>query len=248
MARQEIWLIADNSSADKMVKLHQLKNLSSTDMAIGQWYLFSNFDIFTQTAKCIGNAFNQLENCLLKSMNERPRPPHSVVFILGDEFMDDKKLSLVPENLHQVLYRMVKQLKRRIEEYVDQLPGKAKPLSSIKIFITKPMPKPEKFFKNRMHVFQKLARVRHMYNDKFVTVIQALNINFINPGIQPTNARAFFRTTVGNREKFVLTPEGLEQFWYSLSISLEKLHRGQLGQAIPDNSTATTRAHSRRSN
>lgn len=124
MARQEVWLIADNGSADKMVKLHQLKNLASTDIAIRQWYLFSNFDIFTQTAKCIGNAFNQLENCLLKTIQERPRPPHSIVFVLGDEFLHDRKLGQNAENLYQVLFQMAKQLKRQVNTYCDQLPGK----------------------------------------------------------------------------------------------------------------------------
>lgn len=179
MARDEIWLIADNDSADKMVKFHQLRNLASTDMALGQWYIFSCFDTFTQTAKCIGNAFSQLENCLLKTMSERPRPPHSIVFILGDEFMNDRKLCTNPDNLAKLLFRMLKQLKRQVQVYTEQLPVKARPLKDIRLFVTKPLPKPEKFFKNRMHVFQRLAKARHVYNDKLIAALHGLNMNFI---------------------------------------------------------------------
>lgn len=228
MARHEIWIISDNDGADKMLKFHQLKNLADTDLAIRQWYLFAHFDTYTQTAKSTGNAFSQLENCLLKTMQERPRPPHSIVFILGDEFLDDRKLSQNPDHLYYVLHKMAKQLKRQVLEYVDKLPDKAKPMSNIRLFITKPLPKPEKFFKNRMHIFQKLAKARHTYNDKLIAVVHGLNMNFINPRIQPTNGRAFVRTRINNRDKFILTPEGLHQFWYSLSASLEKLHRGLL--------------------
>lgn len=82
-----------------------------------------------------------------------------------------------------------------------------------------------------MHVYQKLAKARHTYNDKLIAVLHNLNMNFINPGIQSTNAQAFFRTYNNGREKFILTPEGLEQFWYALSSSLEKLHRGLVGHS-----------------
>lgn len=234
MAREEIWIVADNDSADKMVKFHQLKNLASSDLAIAKWYLFSNFDTFTQTARDFGNAFQQLERGLLNAMKERNRPPTSIIFLLGDSFLDDSKLSLNPCNLYTVIYAMLKQLKHQVRTYTEILPNKAKPLREVKLFITNPLPKPEKFFKNRSSEFQKLAKVRHTYNDKLVSALQKLDMNFLNPGIHPSNTRAFHSIrTPGFKDKFTLTPEGLHQYWYSLSTGLEKLHAGQLRMHKP---------------
>lgn len=231
MAREDLWIIADNHSVDKMVKFHQLKNLASTDLALGQWYLFSHFDIHSQTAKAFGNAFQQLERGLLNTMKERPRPPHSIILLLGDSLLTDKVLSFNPQNLFVVLHGMLKQLKCQVKTYIDLLPTKAKPLQDIRLMITKPLPKPEKFYKNNPHKLAQLAKARHIYNDKLVAAIKLLNMNFINPGIQPSNTRAFTKTNSNDKEdmQFVLTPEGLHQFWYSISSGLEKLHKGLIG-------------------
>lgn len=209
-----------------MVKFHQLKNLAATDLALGQWHLFSNYDTFTQTAQDIGNSFQQLERGLLKTMRERNRTPCSILLLLGDSLLEDEKLLYNPQNLFTVLHSMFKQLKSQVKTYVDLLPDKAKPLNDIRIFVTKPLPKPEKFYKNRAAELHRLAKVRHTYNDKLIGALHGLDMNFLNPGIQSSNGRAFHRIkTPGHKEHFLLTPEGLHQYWYSLSSGIEKMHR-----------------------
>lgn len=216
-----------------MVKFHQLKNLAATDLALAQWYIFANFDTFTQTAKCNGNAFQQLESALLKTFKERIRPPTLIVFLLGDSLLDDSILNFNANNLYQVLFTMCKQLKRQVANYIEALPNKAKPLKPVRLFVTKPLPKPESFFGSRTDKLQQLAKKRHTYNNKLVSALQHLDISFINPGIQSSNSRAFSRIRDGsNKDKFKLTPEGLEQFWYSLSTSLQKLQLGLMGKGV----------------
>lgn len=230
MARNEIWIIADNDNADKMVKFHQLKNMTTSDLVLAQWYIFTSFDIFTQTATSIGNAYQQLERGLLKTMQERPRPPHSIIFLLGDSFLDDRTLATVPNNLFIVLNQMMKQIRRQVDSYADMLPDKAKPIKEIKMFVTKPLTKPERFFKSRQADLQRLTRARHTYNEKLILALQQNNMNFLNPGIQSTNGRAFQRIKNNKgTDKYMLTPEGLHQYWYALSSSLRKLHRGTIG-------------------
>lgn len=230
IAREEIWIIADNDSADKMIKFHQLKNLTSSDLVLAQWYIFASFDIYTQTASSIGNAFQQLERGLLKTMEERIRPPHSIIFILGDSLLDDKQLNFVPENLFAVLSRMLRQLKQQVNNYVELLPGKAKPLKEIKLFVTKPLPKPENLFRGRAMELMRLAKNRHAYNQKLVGAIQQHHWNFLNPGIQPTNGRAFQKLKDSKgKDKYTLTLDGLHQYWYAINTGLEKLHKGLIG-------------------
>lgn len=188
MAQEEVWIIADNDSTDKMVKFHQLKNLVSLDLALAQWYLFANFDTYTQTASATGNAFQQLERGLLNAMRERDGTPHSILFILGDSFLEDEKLLYNPQNLYTVLLAMCKQLRNQVRNYTEILPTKTQPLQEIKLFVTKPLPRPEQFFKNRQHVYQQASKARHLYNNKLVAALHALNMNFINPGIQGSNA------------------------------------------------------------
>lgn len=237
MAREDIWIIADNDSADKMVKLHQLKNLASTDLAVGQWYIFSHFDIFTQTAKPMGNIFQQIERGLLNAMRERVRPPTSIVFLIGDSLLNDEKLSFNSQNLYIVLHSIFKQLKNQVRNYTELLPWKTRPIKDIRLFVNKPLPKPEKFFKHRQSELLKAAKARHIYNDKLVAALRQLNMNFINPGIHQANARAFNRTTtMDGRESFILTPDGLHQYWYSLSAGLEKLHKGPIGAQLQQGS------------
>lgn len=230
MARNEMWIIADNDSADKMVKFHQIKNLAASDARIQKWYIFCAFDTYTQTAKDIGNVFQQLERGLLKTMTERPRAPHSIIFLLGDALLDDKKLGYNSKNLRDVLMQMCKQLKRTTMTYVDMLPAKAQPLSEIKLFITKPLPKPEALLKHKGQV-HRLAKQRHCYNNQLIPVLKELGISFLNPGIAASDTRAFQAVKDKNgRDKFLLSPQGLHQFWDSISTSIQKLHIGRAGQ------------------
>lgn len=225
MAREEIWIIADSDNADKTLKLHQLKNLAVSDIRIEKWYLFSAFDIVTQTAKPIGNAFQQIENGLLKTMGERPRLPHSVIVLLGDSFLDDRKLHLNKNYLFDVLHHLFRQLKRQIDKLTELLPQKARPIKEVQFFITKPLPKPERYFKGRLHIFQKLAKTRHAYNDQFIKALRGAGMSFINPGISSKDGHYFTKVTASwGKEKFILTPDGLAAYWESISKSLHTLH------------------------
>lgn len=229
MARHEIWIIADNDSADKMLKLHQLKNVAPSDADISQWYLFSAFDIFTQTAKAVGNCFQQLERGLLKTMQERPRVPHSIIFILGDSLLEDAELCWNPNNLAMVLHSMFKQLKRQMYNFIDMLPQKARPITEVQFFTTKALPKPEKFYRNRIKTFYNMARARHAYNDKLVKSLRELGMNFINPGISANEPHLFTRITLTlKKEKFKLNENGLHAYWQSISSTLYNLHKGHI--------------------
>lgn len=229
MARHEIWIIADNDSADKMLKFHQLKNLSMTDEETAKWYIFAAFDTFTQTAKSIGNAFQQLECGLLKSLEERPRPPHSIIFLLGDSFMNDNKLCLNTSNLEAVLYAMLKQLKRVVWTYIDSIPNKAKPTNDVRLYVLKPLPKPERFFKGKGQLLALFAKRRHVYNNKLINVLHELGMQFINAGINQSDGHAFIKIPAkqhgSSRDKFILSPHGLNIYWRTISESLAKLHR-----------------------
>lgn len=230
MARQELWIIADNDNADKTLKLHQLKGLSTSEITIASWYIFSSFDITTQTSKAIGNAFQQIENGLLKTMSERPRLPHSIIILLGDSFLNDTKLCYNPNNLFEVLHCMFRQLKRQVLKFTELLPQKAKPIQDIKFFVTKPLPKPERFFRSRMYAFHKLSKQRHTYNDQFIKALHAAGMSFINAGISTKDGNLFNKTTSATgRENFILSLEGLRTYWESISWSLEKLHKGAIG-------------------
>lgn len=247
-----MWIIADHDSADKMVKFHQLKNLSMTDDQTAQWYIFAAFDTFTQTASNIGNVFQQLERGLLKTIAERPRVPHSIIFILGDSLLDDFQLMWNPFNLEAVLRAMFKQLNRVTQIYMDTIPGKAKPLTEIKLYVNKPLPKPERFFRNKQMEYNQVAQRRHTYNDKLVLVLREFGISFINPGISPADGQAFIKiqaTRSSKADRFILSPQGLTLFWKSISEGLAKLHEGPIRNraANPVTSLPTNHAVSRTS-
>lgn len=142
--------------------------------------------------------------------------------------MDDRSLSYNTQHLYDILYALAKGIRSRVRNYVEILPAKARPIKDIQLFLTKPLPKPEGFYKNKQHIYHHLAKRRHTYNDKLIAAIRVFNISFINPGIQPSNSRAFVRIKkFGKEDHFTLTPDGLHQYWYAISTGLEKLHKGR---------------------
>lgn len=230
-ARNEIWIISDNNNADKMMKFHELKNSSNTDLSLASWYIFEAFDTHIQTANSIGNAYQQLERCLNKTLEERDRVPHSIIFLLGDQFLNDKKLMYNTDNLRQVLMSLCKQLKWLIQTYISYLPNKVKPLQPIQLFITKPLPKPEGLFRLRKELFRKHAADRHKYNEQLVSVLHEFDFKFINAGITSEDTKAFNKCLLGKSEKIILSPHGLYQFWQSIRHSLLRLHKGAIGSS-----------------
>lgn len=223
LARHELWIISDSDSADKMLRLHELRNLASTDKNFEQWYIFKNFDLFTQTPKPFVNALVELEMGLHKTLQTRKRLPHSIVFILGDSLLEDDKLNQYQLHLRQVLSEMCKQLKKQMVKWITLLPHKATPTHNVQFFINKPIPKPEAPYLrlNNMDTFQSMSTRRNVYNSQLIKAVHDQGFKFINPGISSKDAKLFEHV---KSNTYKLSPQGLTVFWETLSDSLDKLH------------------------
>lgn len=227
MARQDLWIIADADSADKMLKLHELRNLASTDKDIELWYMFKHFDILSQSAAHYGNSLIELETGLNKMLSVKKRPPHSIVFLIGNSILNDELLTRCPSHLRHVLSELCRQLKRMMQKWVSFLPNKAKPLQDVQFFINKPLPKPESPYMrwNAMDKYQALAAARNSYNTQLIRAVHDQGFKFLNPGISSKDADLFDHI---KHNSFKLTPKGLTAFWESISDSLDKLHTNKI--------------------
>lgn len=238
LARQEIWIIADADSADKMLKFHELRNLAATHKNFEQWYLFKNFDIFTQSASHYGNALIELELGLNKTLSVRKRAPHSIILLIGDSILEDDILSSCPGNVRHVLSEVCNQVKRMMQKWISFLPAKAKPLHDVQFFINKPLPKPESPFLrwNAMDTFHALAGKRNQYNTQLIKVVHDHGFKFINPGISSKDGDLF---ELIKNNTFRLSPRGMTAFWECLSSSVDKLHGNNLADFKTDHRHST---------
>lgn len=233
-AAHDLWIISDYDSSEKMFRFHQLRDTAKADDYYANWYIFRNFDIYTHTSTATGFQLSQIINSVISMLNSYRRLPHSLVIIMGEKLMHDKLLQI--DDVEQVLAALCKKVLRAIECWMEKVPFKVLPQTKPRIYITKPLPKPESFYQgNLKEKFAKFASVRRSFNTSLVKVVQQFGIGFINVGINQTDHTYFKRTQSNN--KFALTDKGLIAYWEGISNALEKLATVR----IPDkNNSATT--------
>lgn len=113
-----------------------------------------------------------------------------------------------------------------ISNWMAALPPKARPDRMPRIYITKPLPIPQRFFQTRQKYFETLVKERKLYIAELVKAVKSAHIGFINANLTHEDGDMFERIAPSfprHSEKFILNPKGLTLFWKNISQNLYNL-------------------------
>lgn len=226
MACNDLWIIADHQNHDKIQELFALKNSAAKKPEISAMHIFFNFDVIIHQAQDMGSSLKQLLDGLAILLGKRKRLPHTILLCMGDELLKDRTLMKDFNQVYRVLVTFSKKIVQSISNWTAALPPKAKPDRMPRIYITKPLPVPDKFFQNRQKLFDILVKERKSYITELVRAVKSLHIGFINANLTHEDGNLFERITTSyprHTEKFILNPNGLRQYWKNISQNLYNL-------------------------
>lgn len=226
MANNDLWIITDYQNHDKIQELNAMKNAVTKRPEIAAMHIFYNFDIFSQQASDIGSSMHQILDGLTILLSKQKRLPHTMLICMGDQLLTDRDLMKDMNQVQRVLSIFCKRIVQLISNWISGLPPKAKPERLPRIYITKPLPIPEKFFQGRIKYLEKLINERKNYISELVKAVKSAHIGFINSNLTINDGDMFERITSqhNNRsEKVILNPKGLTQYWKSISQNLYNL-------------------------
>lgn len=226
MARHDLWIISDHQNHDKLQELSALRNSSTSHPEIAAMHIFCNFDIYVQHSQDAGPSIKQLLDGLVHLLGRKKRLPHSIVFCMGDQLLADRVLMKDLNQVYRVLADFSKRVIQMVSNWMSALPSKAKPDRLPRIYITKPLPIPERYFQSRQKYFEALVRERKLYIAELVKAVKSVHIGFINANLTHEDGEFFERITSTyprSTEKFILNPKGLLQYWKNISQNLYNL-------------------------
>lgn len=230
-ARQDLWIVADADSSDKMFRFHQIKELSKTEKHYGNWYIFRNFDVFSHTSTATALQLTQIINAVIAMLNSYRRLPAILLIVMSENLMHDKLLSA--HDLRAALRTLCRTIIQTVESWIDGLPLRAKPIQKTQIYITKPLPKPSSYLRSKPELIAKFASIRKEFNTALVDVVREFGIGFVNTTINQEDG-VFFKSTT-NPTKFALSQKGLDAYWTGLNNALENLAALSLQSHITQN-------------
>lgn len=210
MACNDLWIIADYQNHDKLQELFALRNSATRKPEVAAMHIFYNFDIYVQQAQDIGSPLKQLLDGLINLLGKRKRLPHTILLCMGDQLLNDSILAKDLDQIFRVLSTFSKKVVQLISNWLAALPHKAKPDRMPRIYITKPLPVPEKYYQSRQKLFENLVKTRKQYNSELVKAVKSAHIGFINSNLTHEDGYLFERITTNYpkpTEKFALNPQ-----------------------------------------
>lgn len=226
MACNDVWIVTDFQNFDKLQELNALRNSATKRPEIAAWHIFHNYDIFSHQGQDEGNSLYQLIDGISTLLTKRKRLPHTLLICMGDQLLQDEELMQDLDQINRIIAAFSRKIVRMISNWMAALPHKAKPERMPRIYITKPLPVPQKFFQTRQRVFEKKIRDRKLYIAELVKAVKAAHIGFINANITHDDGELFEQVTSAKHkgcEKFVLNPRDLTTYWKNISQNLYNL-------------------------
>lgn len=199
-------------------------------------HIFYNYDNYTYQAKNIGSSLQQLINGLMNLLGRQNRLPHSLIMCMGDQLLKDRTLMNDLNQVNRVLATFSRRIVQIISNWIAALPPKAKPERMPRIYITKPLPVPQKYFNGRTPTFERLVNERKLYIAELVKAVKKAHIGFINSNLTHDDGDYFERITTTYpkfTEKFTLNPKGLSAYWKNISQNLYNLAWDAASHNIP---------------
>lgn len=162
-ANREIWVIGDKLLTFAAQHLEYWKERARRDPHEAL-YILQNYDVKAFVPQSTStNAMEVILGSLVCALNNRPKPPHIIIIMLGDTkfWCDDYALKFTMDTLLKVL---LQELKRILETRSDDLPLKARS-DEPRFFFVKLNWKPEKSidsvpgYPTKRRTFNKLLRL-----------------------------------------------------------------------------------------
>lgn len=226
LANHDLWIIADYQNHDKIQEFTALKNAATRSPELSAMHIIYNYDSYCQPSNDMGNCLQQILNSLSALLSKQKRLPHTVLICMGDQLLKDRQLMKDLSQVNRVLTTLSKKIVQNISDWYAALPPKAKPERLPRIYITKPLPIPIRFYQTRLEQFDNLVHQRKKYIAELVKAVKVAKVGFINSNLTQDDGELFERITTRYpkfEEKFILNPKGLRQYWSNVSQNLYNL-------------------------